>query len=511
MQKGCATPRVIGKGKKSRFSLRKLSAPLLSAFAATALIFVGLSFVAVPFAAAAPHPISFISLGSTSFTAGTGGSFTVTTAVTNGTPAVTSITNAAFTGCTPTSLTGTGVALNYTSGLSATITSTISTASATYTLCLNASNGTSPNATQSFTLTVAQITPTISISNIPVSASYGGSFSPTYTVTSGDTGTTSITSNSTSVCTVNGLTVNYVGGGTCSLTAAIAATTDYAATSGTAQTFSIGQVDQSTLTLTSTSGTYGTDLMLTTSGGTDSGAVTYVVNDTGTAGCSVSDTTLSATSAGTCTVTATMAGNADYNPVSSLSTTVTIGLASSLATPSTPVIADLPASGTYEGSFRAIVNTTGDGTKSVTSSSKSVCTVKGLVVAYVGAGTCSLTAHVSQGTDYAAANGTAQTFTVRLPKPSIVVLTSLPARFPATGGTDKLVGVARFVTSWSITSPGLTETFHSTPFLDYTRCTATFHISANGSTQARVWKFTFTVSNSRGLASRTISVTEAGN
>ena len=41
--------------------------------------------------------------------------------------------------------------------------------------------------------------------------------------------------------------------------------------------------------------------------------------------------------------------------------------------------------------------------------STSVCVVSGLVVSYVGVGTCSVTAHVAVGTDYSAANGTAQT------------------------------------------------------------------------------------------------------
>jgi hypothetical protein len=65
------------------------------------------------------------------------------------------------------------------------------------------------------------------------------------------------------------------------------------------------------------------------------------------------------------------------------------------------------------------VSTNGDGTKSVTSNSTSVCTTSGLSVFYVGVGTCSLTAHVSDGTDYTAADGPAQTFSVGLaPAPS---------------------------------------------------------------------------------------------
>jgi hypothetical protein len=180
------------------------------------------------------------------------------------------------------------------------------------------------------------------------------------------------------------------------------------------------------------------------------------------------------------------------------------------AAPSTPSIDNLPSRGTYEGNFRPTVSTTGDGTKSVTSNSKSVCTVRGLVVVYVGAGTCSLTAHVSQGTDYAAATGEAQTFTVWAPRSRIVSFTSRPVRFSSSGGTGRLVGVALDITNYSFTSTGLIEVSRSSAFLDYTRCTATFHLSVNDSAQVRVLRFTFTVSNVRGSVSRTISVTEAG-
>jgi len=81
-------------------------------------------------------------------------------------------------------------------------------------------------------------------------------------------------------------------------------------------------------------------------------------------------------------------------------------------TPTTPTITNLPASGIYGGSFSATVGTNGDGTKSVTSSTMSVCTVSGFVVTYVAIGTCSLTAHVAAGRNYGAADGNAQSFMI---------------------------------------------------------------------------------------------------
>ena len=90
-------------------------------------------------------------------------------------------------------------------------------------------------------ITIGKATPTVWISNIPTSTSYGGSFTPTVSVTPvGDTGATSVTSNSTSVCTVSGSTVNFLGVGMCSLTTSVAGNSDYTPASNT-QTFSMGQ------------------------------------------------------------------------------------------------------------------------------------------------------------------------------------------------------------------------------------------------------------------------------
>ncbi len=109
----------------------------------------------------------------------------------------------------------------------------------TCTLTASATTGTNYAATsgspQSFS--VSRASPTISIANLPTVGLYGGSFTPSYNY-SGD-GTPSVASNSPSVCTVSGGVVNYVGIGTCSLTASSTATTDYNSASGSAQTFSV--------------------------------------------------------------------------------------------------------------------------------------------------------------------------------------------------------------------------------------------------------------------------------
>ncbi len=81
-----------------------------------------------------------------------------------------------------------------------------------------------------------------------------------------------------------------------------------------------------------------------------------------------------------------------------------------------PTIANIPTGAVSTGgTLTPAVSTNGDGVTSVTSSTPGVCTVSGSTVAYVGIGTCTLTAHVAAGTVYAAADGVPQSFTVLSP------------------------------------------------------------------------------------------------
>jgi parallel beta-helix repeat protein len=115
-------------------------------------------------------------------------------------------------------------------------------------------------------------------------------------------------------------------------------------------------------------------------------------------------------SAGTWCFSGHYSGDSNYALSSDTSTDecFTVGQ----ATPSTPTISNPPGSGTYGGSFVPTVSTDGDGTTSVTSSTSPVCTVSAGTVDYVGVGTCTLTAHVADGTDYSAADGSPQSFAV---------------------------------------------------------------------------------------------------
>jgi len=83
---------------------------------------------------------------------------------------------------------------------------------------------------------------------------------------------------------------------------------------------------QAPLVVSSVTGTVGTALNLTTTGGSGTGAVSYTVTNGTASGCSLNGSALSATSAGTCVVTATKAGDTTYVAASSAATNVTFAI-----------------------------------------------------------------------------------------------------------------------------------------------------------------------------------------
>jgi sugar lactone lactonase YvrE len=96
---------------------------------------------------------------------------------------------------------------------------------------------------------VNPLTSTISISNIPSNAGYGGSFTATYSY-SGN-GSPSVSSSTPSVCAASDSNVYYLGIGTCTLQANAPATAVYAAATGSAQSFTVSPPTIASLSPTS--------------------------------------------------------------------------------------------------------------------------------------------------------------------------------------------------------------------------------------------------------------------
>jgi hypothetical protein len=260
--------------------------------------------------------------------------------------------------------------------------------------------------------TVGQATPTITIGNLPSSAIYGGSFTPTITY-SGD-GTASVASNSPGICTVTGGVVHFVAVGTCSLTTSATAGTNYAAITGSAQTFTVGQATP-TISIGNlpSSAIYGGSFTPTITYSGD-GTASVASNSPGI--CTVTGGVVHFVAVGTCSLTTSATAGTNYAAITGSAQTFTVGQ----ATP-TISIGNLPSSAIYGGSFTPTITYSGDGTASVASNSPGICTVMGGLVHFVAVGTCSLTTSATAGTNYAAVTGSAQTFTVGQATPTITI------------------------------------------------------------------------------------------
>jgi hypothetical protein len=207
--------------------------------------------------------------------------------------------------------------------------------------------------------------------------------------------------------------VTYVSAGTCTLTAQTAASTNYAAASGSQQTFTIGQATPTGQTITNvpknptwpSGGGFTAVLSATNSDGAQS-----VTSSTANV-CTTSGLVVTYVTVGTCTLTAQTAASTNYVAASGSQQTFTVGR----GVPTTPAITNVPSPANEFFGFTAIVGTTGDGTTSVTSSTPDVCGVgtNGLTVTFVGFGACTLTPSVAQGANYFGATGSPATFTVQ--------------------------------------------------------------------------------------------------
>jgi hypothetical protein len=276
----------------------------------------------------------------------------------------------------------------------------------TYNISFKAANGNSPDATQNFTLAVNKITTTISISNIPGSAVYGGSFTPTYNYI-GD-GTPSVTSSTPNNCTVLSGVVNFMRAGICTLVAHATTGTNYVATNGSPQSFTIGKAITtiSINNIPSGSGAmYGKSFVPTYAysgdGKTSATSSTLSV-------CKVTDGKVGFVGVGTCTLTAHANAGTNYAAVNGSPQSFAIAKATT-----TISVKNIPTNAKKGGNFTPTYNYIGDGTASVTSSTTSVCTVSGSVVNFVNSGTCTLAAQATAGINYAATTGSPQSFTIK--------------------------------------------------------------------------------------------------
>jgi hypothetical protein len=253
---------------------------------------------------------------------------------------------------------------------------------------------------------------------------------PLSLITSGGSGggavSYAVTNGSASGCSVSGTTLTSTSAGSCLVTATKAGEGEYEAAKSLQTPVTFAKASQAILIVTSTSGTFGEPLTLTTSGGSGGGAVSFTASDETATGCSVSGTTLTATSAGTCRVTATKAGDVDFEATTSPQATVTFAKASQA------ILTVNPTGGTY-GEPITLTAGGGSGTGAVSFSASNGtatgCTVSGIELTSTSAGTCLVTATKAGDEEFEPATSAQATVTIAKAAQAALTVTSISGTY----------------------------------------------------------------------------------
>ena len=220
-----------------------------------------------------------------------------------------------------------GLNLNSSTGLiSGTPTATGSSA-----ITVRATDANSQTADASFTIAITRSTQSIGFTISPTTAAstgsgYSASITPTLTNPGSGSGalTYAISGGTATGCSISSSstigTLTATSNGTCQITATKAQDDNYQQATAS-QSFTFLFASASTLVITSTSGVFGTDLTLTSSGGSTGGSTSY---NTSTTGCSITAGVLQTTLATTCVVTATRTADAFTAQTTSEATNIVI-------------------------------------------------------------------------------------------------------------------------------------------------------------------------------------------
>ncbi len=207
-----------------------------------------------------------------------------------------------------------------------------------------------PQVQQSFA--VGKGSQTISFSTTaPVGAVVGG---PTYTVaataTSGLPVTLSIDASASSVCSIAGSTVSFIGAGTCVIDANQAGNANYNAAPQVQQSFAVAKGNQ-TISFTSTApaaAQFNGSPYTVTATATSGLAVTFTIDASATSVCSIAGSTVSFIGAGTCVIDANQAGDANWNAAPQVQQSFAVAKADqTISFTSTPPVNALVGGATY--------------------------------------------------------------------------------------------------------------------------------------------------------------------
>jgi hypothetical protein len=272
-------------------------------------------------------------------------------------------------------------------------------------------------------------------SSAPVNAVVQGSmYSPVAVSSSGLM--VAITSGASSVCTINGGVVSFVGAGTCVLNANQAGNAYYNAAMQVQQSFSVGKGSQS---ITFTSSAPGAALV---------GGPNYAAAATSTAGlsvtltgsssvCTISSGVVSFQASGTCTLIANQPGDANYKAAPQVQQSFSVG-------PGVQTISftsTAPATAGVGGTTYIATASSSSGLPVTLTLDTSVCAISSGTVSFISTGTCTIRGTQPGNSNFQAANPVTQSFTVAKGAQMISFTSTVPAAAQV-GGSPLYVPVA---------------------------------------------------------------------
>jgi uncharacterized protein YodC (DUF2158 family) len=307
----------------------------------------------------------------------------------------------------------------------------------------NANYNAAPQAQQSFAVGKADQTITFT-STAPAGAKVGG---PTYTVTatasSGLTVAFTIDASATSVCSISGSTVSFIGVGTCVIDANQAGDANYNAAPQVQQSFPVAKGDQ-TITFTSTApagAKVGGPTYTVTATASSGLAVTFTIDASASSVCTISGSTVSFIGVGTCVIDANQAGNANYNAAPQVQQSFPVAKGDQTITFTSPA----PAGAKVGGPTYTVTATASSGlavTFTIDASAASVCSISGSTVSFIGAGTCVIDANQAGNGNYNAAPQAQQSFPVAKGDQTISFTSPAPAGAKVGGPTYTVTATA---------------------------------------------------------------------
>ena len=276
----------------------------------------------------------------------------------------------------------------------------------------SAGSGGPYTATQSYSITVASGSQTISFAALPNASLSASPLTLSATATSGLT--VSFASTTASVCTVSGTTLTLLQTGNCAITASQAGDANWAAATDVSRSFTVTPANLVLATGSASGlivgGSY--SQANTASGGLT--PYTYSLN----AGAFVPGTTLG--SDGTVSGSPTVAGSFSYQikvtdgqgtPVTTIGSIVTVTIAKGNQT--ITFASTAPTGATVGGATYAVSATTNAPlVVAFSSATPAVCTISGNTVSMVGTGTCTINADQAGDTNWNPAAQVQQSFTV---------------------------------------------------------------------------------------------------